>query len=237
MTPAQFASYIRKRTKTNATTLPDADILLYANIIKDDIAKEVTKVNEDYFGIEVLRSLVANKRNYGFPSYVLNQIKYTQAKLDGTNWKKLTEFDVTSYGRTTDETSILANWSGKEPQFDIFGGQLVIYNDSAITDVTDGLKLWAIIYPADLTDLSLTTDMSLSPSTTSFGIPRQLHMVWATKVIIEYKSSKEKPIPLTEREQNITNELTLALNSLKLQNLDRVVVANIPDRSNDGQDY
>jgi hypothetical protein len=237
MTPVQFADYIRKRTKTNATTFPDADILLYANIIKDDLAKEVTKVNEDYFGMEFLRNLVAGQRKYRFPLGILNQIKYTQAKIDGTNWKRLTEFDVTSYQRPTDESSILSNWAGKDPSFDIFGEELAIYSDVAITNVTNGLKLWAIIYPKDLSSLSGVIDMSVPTDTTSFGLPRQLHWVWATKVIIEYKSSKEKPLPLTERELNVNADLQLALNALKAQNLDRTVIATVPDHSNNGQDY
>ena len=64
--------------------------------------------------------------------------------------------------------------------FDIFGGEIVIYSGKPIIDVTDGLELWAIIYPADLTSLSGTSDMSIAPNKTSFGMPRQLHMVWAT---------------------------------------------------------
>lgn len=237
MTPAKFAAYIRLKTKTNSTTFPDSDILTYANIIKDDIAKEVTKANEDYFGIELLRNLEAGKRSYLFPSDVLNQIKYTQAMLDGVNWDRLNEFDVNTYKRPTDEASILANWAGKKPEMDIFGSQLVIYSGDAIIDVTNGLKLWAIIYPADLTSLSGTNDMSVAPSNISFGMPRQLHKVWATKVIVEYKTSKEKPIPLTEQERNVDNDLQLAITSLKEQNLDRAVVATVTDNSNNGQDY
>ena len=47
MTNKQFAIILQKY-KTNSTTFPDSEILLYANIIKDDIAKEVNKANEDY---------------------------------------------------------------------------------------------------------------------------------------------------------------------------------------------
>lgn len=237
MTQAQFAEYIRKKTKTNSTTLPDAEILLYANIIKDDLAKEVNKANEDYFGIRIVRDLVAGKRNYLFPSYVMGKIKYLQAKLDGTNPKRLNEFDINTYERPTNESKILANWAGQEPTFDIFGGEIVIYSDSTIIEVTGGLELWAIIYPADLTSLAGTADMSIAPSNITFGMPRQLHMVWATKVIIEYKTSKERPIPLTEREQNIQIELDTAINSLKNQNLDRAIVATIPNFGNNGQDF
>lgn len=237
MTYKQFADYIRLKTKTNSTTFPDADIVLYANIVKDDIAKEVNKVNEDYFGIEILRNLAAGKRNYAFPSYVLSQIKYVQAQLDGVKWSKLNEFDINTYERTTDEASILANWIGKEPEFDIFGGELKIYSDTAIIDVTGGLKLWAIIYPADLTTAGLasTTDMSVPPTNITFGIPRQLHKVWATKVIIEYKESKDRPLPLTEKEQNVQVDLEIAIHSLKDQNLDREFIPTVP--YNDGSQY
>lgn len=237
MTPSKFAAYIRLKTKTNSTTFSDADILTYANIIKDDIAKEITKANEDYFGIELLRNLQSGKRNYSFPTDVLNQIKYVQAMLDinGVTWSVLKEFDINSYNRPTNETSIIESYTGKKPEFDIFGGQLFIYSDSAILNVENGLKLWSIIYPADLSSLSGTDDMSVAPTQTSFGLPRQFHKVWATKVIVEYKTSKEKPIPLTEQELNVDKDLLLAINAIKGGNLDRIITAEVP--YNDGQDY
>lgn len=237
MTPVQFAAYIRYKTKTNATTLTDANILLMANIIKDDIAKEITKTNEDYFVITLLRNLVAGQRTYSFPTDVLNAIKYLEAQLDGVKWKWLNEFDLNSFKKPTNETSILAEFAGKEPQFDISGSQLTLYTDSAIIDVTDGLKLRSIIYPADLTSLAGTNDMAVAPSNISFGMPRQFHMVWATKVIVEYKTSKEKPIPLTERELNVDKDLLLALNALRGGNLDRTIVATVPNAGNNGADY
>lgn len=244
MTSTQFAAYIRLKTKTNSTTFTDVDMLILANIVKDDIIKEIKKAGEDYLGMETVRDLVSGKRNYGFPSYILGNIKYVQAKLDGTNWRALDEFDINdqiSESReskekiTTDETSILANWAGKKPSFDIFGGELVIYSDSAIIDVTGGLKLWSIIYPADLTVLNGTTDMSLPPSTTSFGMPRQLHKVWAKMVVIEWKNSQDRQVPLTENELNIQLELAQAISSLKDFNQDRVTAPQAP--YNDGSQY
>lgn len=241
MTAQQFASYVRLKTKTNATTFIDVDILIYANIIKDDICKEISKADEDYFGIEILRDLEVNKRNYGFPSYILSHIKLVQAKLDGTNWAKLEEFDINAYSRqwlsraTTDETTLLSNWAGRGAEFDIFGGEMTIYSDAAMIAVTGGLKLWSIIYPADLTALSGTTDLSVQPSATTFGVPRQLHKVWATKVIIEWKESQDRPIPLTERELNVEVDLQKAVNSLKELNLGRIVIAKAP--RNDGSQY
>jgi len=236
MTPAQFATYVRLKTKTNSSTFTDANIIVIANIIKDDIAKEITKANEDYFGMKFYRNLEAGKRSYSFPSDVLNNIKYVQAKLDGSTQKVLTQFDVNTYKRPTNESEILANWAGKDAQFDIFGSSLEVYSDSAIIDVTDGLELWAMIYPADLASLAGTTDMSVPTSNISFGMPRQFHYIWATKVIVEYKNSKEKPIPLTEQEAKIDQDLQLAINALKGQDLNRSITATLPDYYNNGQD-
>jgi hypothetical protein len=236
MTPAQFASYIRDQTKTNTTTFPDAKILLYANIIKDDIAKEITKANEDYFGMKFYRNLEAGKRSYSFPSDILNTMKYLQAKLDGSTWKMLTQFDVNTYKKPTNETEILANWQGREPQFDIYGSSIEIYSDNAIIDVTDGMELWAMAYPADLASLAGTTDMSVPISNIATALPRQVHLCWATKVIVKYKNSKEKPIPLTEQEARVDQDLQLAINALKGQDLNRSITASMPDCYNNGQD-
>jgi hypothetical protein len=149
----------------------------------------------------------------------------------------LFQFDVNTYKRPTNESEILANWSGKDAEFDIYGSSLYIYSDAAIIDVANGLELWAIIYPEDLASLAGTNDMSVPSTTTSFGMPRQLHYVWATKVIIEYKNSKEKPIPLTEKEANVEADQTLAINALKGQDLNRSIIATVSDSSNNGYDY
>ena len=96
----------------------------------------------------------------------MGKIKYLQAKLDGTTQKRLDEFDINTYERPTNEDAILANWAGREPMFDIFGGEIVIYSDSTIIDVTGGLELWAIIYPAGLNFIIVTSDMSIAPNKT-----------------------------------------------------------------------
>lgn len=236
MNQVTFASYIREKTKTNATTFPDAKIITYANVIKDDIVKEILKANEDYFVMDLTRNLEAGKRKYSFPSDILSQMKYIEAQLDGVNWSELEETDINTLKISTDENSIQAYMQGKKPLVDIEGNAITVLSDSSIIDVTNGLKLKAAIYPADLTVLSGTADMSVPPSNISFGVPRQLHKVWATMVIVEYKGSKEKPLPLTEAEKNVGNDLLLAINSLKGQNLNRVTVATMPTYNN-GQDY
>lgn len=237
MTGQQFASYIRKQTKTNSTTLPDADLVLLANIVKDDIAKRITKANEDYFGIWMTRNLVAGQRNYAFEPEQMNHMKYLEAKIDGTTWCRLREYDINQLHMTSDEASIQSYFAARTPGFDIFGNELVLYSGTPIIDVTDGLKLWTIVYPSDITALTLasTDDLSIAPSTTSFGFPRQFHKVWADTVVVEYKNSQDKPLPLTENEQRLDARFQDALNDIKGGNLDREVLPSEP--YDDGSDY
>jgi hypothetical protein len=164
-------------------------------------------------------------------------MKYLQVTLDGVKQQEIEQFDVTTYKRPTDETDIQKNWQGKKPQFDIWGSSIYIYSDSAIIDVTNGLELWAMVYPQDLANLTDIVDMSIPYNTISFGMPRQLHKVWATLVIVEWKNSKEKPLPLTEQEAKVDVDLALAVNSLKGLDLNRSIVATVSDDSHNGQDY
>lgn len=227
MTSTTFATYIRQHTKTNSTTYSDAAILADANVIKDELAKEVLKVNEDYFGMSLTRTLEAGKRHYGFPMDILNQMKYLEAQIDGVTWQPLTETDLGTYKGATDEASITANFAGKY-NFDIFGGELWILCGETIIDVVSGLKLWSMQWPEDLAALNGTTDMSIPSSNVTVAMPRALHEIWARKVIIAYKESKEKPIPLSEKELRVEADLALALNSLRGANLSRTGEATTP---------
>lgn len=233
-----FASYVRYHTNTDSTTLTDAELVLLANVQKDDIAKEIAKTNEDIFGMWFTRDLEVNVREYSFPNNILSNIKYLEAKVanGGTEWKHFDETDLTKYKRTTEEASIVQNFAGKY-LFDIFRKSVWLLCEETMIAVTEGLKLWAIQYPADLTTaiLSSTTDMSVDPTTTTCGMPRESHELWARATIISYKNSQEKPIPLTEKELNYKADLKLMLDSLRGTNLDRENTGDVP--YNDGSNY
>lgn len=238
MTPAALATYVRLKTKTDATSFPNAEILAYANIIKDELAAEILKADENIFGFKTYQSLTADKRNYSFDAAMLSKMDYLYAKLDGTNWAKLKEYDLHQLGKESmvfEETELRAAMAGKKPGFIIYGGEVYIVSDSAIIGVSNGLKLWYRIYPADITDLTSTVDMSVRPSTTSDGFPRQFHLLLATRIIIEYKEAQEKPIPLNSKEKNYEIDLQKAIDSLKNQNTDREIIPSYP--YDDGQDY
>ncbi len=236
MTPVKYAKYVRSISRTNTTTFPDADILDLTNIFKDEIAAEISKeVDEDYFGMRFYRDLEAGVRNYGLPDEILSRIKYVNAKLDGVNWVHLKEFDLTGYEQTTDEATIRAQFAGKKPAFDLWNREMKIFSADAIIAVTDGLELYAIVYPADITDLSGVIDMATDPTEYTHGFPRQFHELMARRVSIAYKTGKDKPIPLSEKEKLYEVDLARAIKNLKGGNLDRSVVGTVP--RNTGQDY
>lgn len=204
---------------------------------QDEIAQAILKTDEDILLIPQTTNLVANQRDYSFPADILSRIKRVEAKLDGTNYIKLTELDITqlgySVGTETNITSRYSNLDG-EAYFDILRKSIYIYSGT-ITSVTDGLKLWCNTYPTAVTDLTGTIELSVDPTTTTHGIPRSFHEIWARGVIIDYKQSKEKPIALNEREILYEKDLAKAVITLKHGNLDREVIAEVP--YNDGQEY
>lgn len=231
-----FATLVRYQTKTNSTTFTDTEILNLANALKDEMAVEIGKmVGEDYFGLRYTTDLVADQREYELPSELMGRIKYMEAKLDGTKWVKMYETDLLDYQKPTDESSIVNHFAELDPAFDLWDRSFIIYSGDAIIDVTDGLKLWAIIYPADFTDLSSTDDMSTNPTTTSHGFPREFHNLLVTAVSIAYKSSQTRPIPLSAKEQNFEKDLENKISSLKDKNEDRNFKATVP--YNDGSQY
>lgn len=237
MTPAKLAAYVRLKTRTNSTTLTNADLITIANVVKDRLALEVLDANEDYWLVPTYLNLVANQREYPLHSDLLSRIKRVEAKLDGTNYIKLKEFDLPEHqDPISTETNITYSFGNNlgEAYYDIMRKALWIYSGT-ITSVTDGLKIWLNTFPADLTSMVATTDMSVDPSTTTHGFPRELHNVLATGMVIEWKESREKPIPLNQSELNYEMEVKKAVAKLKRANYDRVTQGLVPDE--DGSDY
>ncbi len=245
MTAAQFATYVRFKTKTNTTTFTDAEILALMAIRQDEIAKTIIKADEDILLIPQDDDLVASSvaaREYPMPTDILSRIKRVEAKLDGTDWVKLTSIDLKDIERPTNtESDITNNFSNERGKafYDIRRKSIYIYSGTIIAG-TDTLKVWIKTWPAAITNLAGATDMSIDPSTTTHGIPRSMHEIWARGVIIDYKGSKEKPLPLNEGELSYDKDLQLSLEALMHANLDEEVFGKLPpksDRGNDGFDY
>jgi len=231
-----FAQLFREKTvgQNDNTAVPDSAITLYANLAKDRLARQiVTGVSNgaDKFAINLTTNLVADQREYSFPSDVLKNIKVVQAFI-GDKWRRVYPFDINSYrlvggqnkpyygytptesfsGATDDETTITEQFTNESPQFDVDGDSIVIFSKS-IEDSVGGLKLKASVYPKDYTDSDWTdtNDMSIRATTTSTAMPRQSHDVLLTKAVIDYK--EVKGIPLTSFEADYLSEEQRMINS------------------------
>ena len=230
MSPSDLAAYVRLKTRTNSNTLTDADILILLDTRIDFIAQRILDADEDIFLVPQTANLKENVREYSFPKTILSRIKRVEAKLDGTNFLVLGEFDLPDYRKPTDETNITNEFANLEGEcfFKIMRKSIVIYSGS-ITDVTGGLKIWCMTWPAHITDLTSTTGMHEDPTTRTHGIPRAFHQSLADGVVIDWKESKEKPIPLSEREMTYEIRVREAISTLRHGNLDREVIGKLPD--------
>jgi hypothetical protein len=238
---SELATYVRDKTGTDSVTLTDAIMTIYFNLAKDEICRAISRADETYFGITMLHNLVAGQREYAFEDNMLTNMFRLEANIapttDEEDWKILKEYDIQQFKTTTDEDSLTSYMSGKDNGFIIFGNEIKIVSADPIIDVTDGMKLWCNIYPTDIesTDLASGDDMSEPPSATEYGIPKQFHHLLANRIIIEYKESLDKPIALTQKEQNWYQELQMAVSQLSPQNFDREYMSSQP--YNDGSQY
>ena len=231
----EFASFIRFHTHTDAATFLDAEILLLANTYKDQMVVRILGANENYFGLPMTTNLVADQREYPLDVSVAGQFKFVDIKIDGVNWKRIYETDFNLENFAIQETNIREAFTGRVPQFAIFRGSLWLLSDLAIPAVTDGLKIWAFIWPANFTSLASTTEMATAPTSTSHGWPRQFQELLARRVIVAYKESRDKPIALTESEQSWKSDFMDMLDGIMHPNQDRSILASYP--ADDGSNY
>ncbi len=249
MTPKRFADYVRLKTKTNTNSLTDTDLLILMGARQDEIAEAILESDEDILLLPQYSDLEDDRRDYKYPTDVLSRIKRCEAKFNGTDWIPLTEIDITEIDTPiATEANIVAYFNNTQvdkynpggARFDLMRKALNIYSGT-IDDVTAGLRLYCDTYPTAITDLSITNkDLSEDPSTTTHGIPRPMHRLWATGVIIDYKEGRAKPIPLNERETAYEVDRNRAIKTLKHGNLDREISGGLPPastRGNEGYDY
>lgn len=239
MTGSTFAQLVRSGTKTNSTTLSDADMVLFMNAVQEEIAADIAaEVDENYFDMELYRDLEADIRAYTYATDILKHSKYVAAKLDGTNWTYLTEAFFSEFTTPMREnTYIKSMYAAKKAQFYISGRELFVLSGDDIIAVDDGLKMVAEVYPEAITTAALSSsdDLSIPSSDTQHRLPRQCHPYWAMRVIVKYKESKDKPIPLTKDEQRLEIKRDEMLSKLHKRNQVRSFQSTVPQ--DDGQDY
>ena len=238
MTGTQLKALIHLKCGTNSTTFTDADMLSLVKTFQDETASLITQKNQMYFAIPTKDNLVANQREYAIGDDMLNSLVKVECMfVDGDAYIPLVA--VKGYEGSETESEIVAEYANTEGEcFYYISRRAIQILSGTISAVTNGLRYWYLTYPA-YPSLSGSTDMSVDPSTTTHGFPRQFHELLARRVAIEWKGSRPKPIKLNEMEMNYPNDLNAQLSAIGRINLDLEIIGELPpaaDLYNDGFD-
>lgn len=231
----QFLADFRLKTWTDEYSFPLENVITLTNGVLEEIHLLATnsEISEDHFWRVFTRDLAVWVRKYDLP-HDLKSIKRVDLIIDG-KLEYATEKDMSSINLTTlsSETDIQETMRGLKPIYEIFGRSIYFYTRGAIVTTTWGINIHGIQYPSmvETSDFDSSRDMSEPRDATAQGIPRTLHGIILFRSVIDYKESREKPIPLTQTEQNYVGRLKDVLKSHKVFNTDRKYKMSEP---NDG---
>lgn len=232
MTGTQLASLIRAKTRTTSTTFPDADMLVYVNTYIDELAGRIQQERPSIWNMPATFDLEADTREYGFPSDTLNNIVSLELKFTSSGSfvpayplkKNPSDFALT-------EAEITGSYTNLNPQYFVRRKALYVLSGT-ITAVTGGGKLVYNAFPASLANLSGSTDLSVDPSTTTHGFPREFHELLARRVAIEYKDING--MALSTKELAYDEELERKLDEFSTANLDLQETGDLPSGASMG---
>lgn len=248
MTGTQLAAKIRAATKQTSAQLTDALLLPYVNNAKNELAGRIAKATPQYFVIPETFNLVTSSltaREYPWNDNVLSrmvalQIATTTASpLDYVYCRPypggMQEL-LKQLGGLTEEL-ITANFTNTNPYYIKTRRGVYILSDT-LSAVTDGGMIWFQEYPADLatSDFSGTTDLSIDPSTTTFGMPKAFHELWCDLASIRWKGDHPGAVPLSAMEQNFEANVARELGFLSDDDRADLPVMPISDNFNHGAD-
>src|SRR3990167_11275104 len=179
MTGTALATNIRNKTSTNSTTFTNATMLTYVNLFKDEIASQIVERNNGMFLVPSTFNLVANQREYALADDTLNRLHKFEVKFASTDSRFPSRY-IKDYQGSETESEIVKNYSNSPGGFvHTIRRRAIFILSGTIIAVTAGGRIWYHVFPADLANLTGSTDLGVDPSTTTFGIPRQFHELLA----------------------------------------------------------
>lgn len=235
MTPASLTTLIRRKTRTTSTTYTDAEILVDLNLAIEELAGRIQTMRPEIFNIPATFNLVANQREYAFPTDTLNNIVTVELKLaSGDDYKLLRGLKQVPEALVEDD--IVAHYSDN-PAYFIRRKALYILSDTIPTLATGGRIVYSV-YPAPVTDLASADDLSINPTTTTLGFPKEFHPLLATRVSMMYKDING--MSLNREELNYENDLEKKLGEFSIVDQSLEELINTPSGSSlgdNGYDY
>lgn len=226
------------------------------NELSELIAARDLKGN--YFIIPSTVNLTALQREYAFPDDVLDHIFSIEVAFSNTvdsfgqlPYVQAFPDDYRRLGLARTEANIEANYTNG-------GGALTCYNGNATGKVagpkyelqrrsiyllsgaidattlgasliTNGIRLRYRVYPADFTDLTdASAEISVDPTTTTFGFPKQFQELLARRVSIEWKGDHPGAVPLSPLEARYDKDLDDKLGGIENLDLSDEIIGRIP---------
>lgn len=172
-------------------------------------------------------SLVANQRSYAIPDDRLNSLIKVECKFSSTD-ARIPLPAIKDYEGSETESEIVAEYANVKGEcFYYVRRRAIQILSGTISAVVNGLRYWYTTYPAYFS-LSGSTDISVDPTTTTHGFPRQFHELLARRVSIEWKGSRPKPISLNETERNYQVDLEKQLEAISREDLNLEIVGELP---------
>lgn len=121
------------------------------------------------------------------------------------------------------------------PNYEIRGNQLYILSgDISSTTlggstVANGIRLTYRQFPVDLAALTDdTTDLSVNPSSTTFGFPTQFHELWARKASIDWKAEHPGAVPPSALDASYAADLEAKLSGMENNDLSGEIIGRLP---------
>jgi hypothetical protein len=237
MNATQLASLIRAKTRTTSDTFSDADMLVYVNAYIDELAGRIQQERQDIWNMPATFDLEADEREYAFPDDVLNSIVSLELKFasDGDYVRARAIQAPSDFALS--EAQIAGYHSNLTPWYFVRRRAVYVLSGT-IAAVTGGGRLIYNAFPASLADLTGTTDLSIDPSTTTHGFPREFHELLARRVSIQFKDING--IQLSREDLAYDQDLERKLDEFSTADLSAVFTASLPggaSMADNGFDY
>lgn len=228
MSPSSITSLVRRKTRTNTSSYPDSELLADLNIFIEEIAGRIQQERPEIWNIPALADLLTDQREYAFPADVLNNLVSLEIMFDPSGDTDKDYKVATAVKRAPilplSEENITGKYDNENPKYFIRRNSIFILS-GGIVDVTDGLKLVYNSFPAPVTDLTSTTDLSVAPTNITHGFPREFHELLARRLAIQYKDIKEKKLNREEQKYEEDLERKLSEFSRTDQSLEEIIVS------------
>src|SRR3990167_2721909 len=236
MTETQIASLVRWKSSTNSNTFTNTDMQPLLNMFKDEICSLITQHHVSYFLIPTTDDLVADRREYALPQNVLNHIETVEVAFNQYSpieYILCDKIKRSDYQKSLVDANIENDFSNDDPKYFIRRRAIYLLSGDisstvlGASTVAEGIRILYRKYPADFAAaLDGTTELSIDPSTSTFGFPRQFHEFLARRVSMEYKN--KNGIRFSALELNYERDLQKQLDAISREDLSESILSSLP---------